>query len=770
MIAFLEYMLNTLGSSGTPVRDKEVLITQSYAKIFRDAKVQVEDDLDAERRVITNKDVVAYLKDVNFFFKNVRFEFTIDAIENRTLPNGEYFYKVSTTRNLTGTTAESSTVNNTQVRYIEINYNPNDQDLKIVSMYTNEFNEREALTRWWKELSYEWQSLFKQQVTIKDSVRLSDIKNITTLQTLDISNNTFIQSIEPLAQLLNLQSLNVSGTSVSDLTPIRNLTELTELNLSNTRIKDLTALRYSDKMQKLILANVHVEDISVLIKMPELQELDLRSTKVIDFAPLSALSNLRILNLRETQVTDLSSVTNLMHLEELDISRTAIQTLDPLKQVTTLQVLAMDSTQVKSVATLTALVHLKILHANYTPLVDLSPLQELPSLEKIYCDHTRVQQSAVDLFIAKSPKVLVIFASKDIQSWWNSLSAEWQTVISRTTGINAKPSNEELAILPNLDSINIGGNDKINSLEPLRRLTKLEVVIVSKTGITNLEPLHNHLHIRYLDVSETNVADISPLGNFSQLKILKADNSKIERIENHTFPSLETLYADHTTIHDLNAQEFLVKNPTVLLIFKTVHLTRWWTALPESLKDAFRKQVGAHDTLTREQLHTLVEKKVVRLSEVPISDLSSLSEFVQLQELYVSGTFITELKIPENIKSLKTLHVTSSPIQEIESLGTLSTLEDLDLSNTPIEDLEILWRLKQLKKLNCSGTQIKKLGALAALEKLEHLDCSNTNVTKLDALDYLPLKTLRCYNTRVSNREIEKFKASHPDCNVVYYR
>jgi len=52
IISFFEYMLNTLGNSSTPTRDKEVLITESYAKIFRDSKVQVEDDLDEERMVI----------------------------------------------------------------------------------------------------------------------------------------------------------------------------------------------------------------------------------------------------------------------------------------------------------------------------------------------------------------------------------------------------------------------------------------------------------------------------------------------------------------------------------------------------------------------------------------------------------------------------------------------------------------------------------------------------------------------------------------------
>src|SRR5437868_14287866 len=49
MITFLEFMLNTLGNSNTSARDKDVLITESYSKIFKDAKVQVEDDLDEER-------------------------------------------------------------------------------------------------------------------------------------------------------------------------------------------------------------------------------------------------------------------------------------------------------------------------------------------------------------------------------------------------------------------------------------------------------------------------------------------------------------------------------------------------------------------------------------------------------------------------------------------------------------------------------------------------------------------------------------------------
>jgi hypothetical protein len=91
MVAFLEYVLNTIGDKGTSARDKDVLITESYTKIFRDPKVQVEDDLVEKRNVITNKDVQAYLKDVDFFFDNIKFELKIKDIQGKVNANDKLF-------------------------------------------------------------------------------------------------------------------------------------------------------------------------------------------------------------------------------------------------------------------------------------------------------------------------------------------------------------------------------------------------------------------------------------------------------------------------------------------------------------------------------------------------------------------------------------------------------------------------------------------------------------------------------------------------------
>src|SRR6187402_711769 len=155
IVKFLEYILNTLGGSESSARDKDVLVTESYTKIFRDGKVQVEDDLVEKRNVITNKDVQAYLKDVDFFFQDVKFEFDIESIQGKVNANQTLFYKVSLKRNIKGTTIEGKTINNTIPRFIEVNYDPKAQDLKIVSIYTHTFNEKAALMNWWKQLSLE---------------------------------------------------------------------------------------------------------------------------------------------------------------------------------------------------------------------------------------------------------------------------------------------------------------------------------------------------------------------------------------------------------------------------------------------------------------------------------------------------------------------------------------------------------------------------------------------------------------------------------------
>lgn len=68
LVKFFEGTLNFLADKKNPVKEKEIIINESYLKFFMNEKVQVEDDLDEKRLVPLYKDIPAYLSDVDFFF------------------------------------------------------------------------------------------------------------------------------------------------------------------------------------------------------------------------------------------------------------------------------------------------------------------------------------------------------------------------------------------------------------------------------------------------------------------------------------------------------------------------------------------------------------------------------------------------------------------------------------------------------------------------------------------------------------------------------
>lgn len=771
LVAFFQLLLNTLGSNTTSARDKEIVITESYAKVFRDGKVQVEDDLDENRSVITNKDIVAYLKDVDFFFENAKFEFLIEDIKEGVNANGQVFYKVSLRRNLIGSTVGGKQINNTIPRFIEVNYDDQKEDLKIVSIYTNEFDEKEALTNWWNQLSLEWKEIFKKRFNITDSVDLNAIKDMTAIAELDLGGNEYIQSLEPLAQLTSLKLLNLEGTNVADLTPIRNLTELVELNLSRTKVFDLTPLKYSTKLERLNINHTDIRSIAVLEKMTGMQNLEMQATHVIDFKPLGTMTALLNLDLKATQIPTLAPLSSLSQLMELNISRTRVTDLAPLKGFTSLVSLTLDSTLIRDIRPLSTLESLEVLSANYTFISNLSPLQKLANLQRVYCDQSPVNKTIADGFMAANPKVLIIYDSKDLQAWWNSVSPAWKRILSESSKISVTPSKEELARVTNVDSINFGNDRSITTLEPLRKLLKLEVILAHNTAVDDLSPLEQHREVRILDVSDTDVRDLSPVSKLSKLAVLRADRSKIEKLDPvFNLKSLKEVYVDRTVIHDITAREFLEKNPECLIVYKTIHLDRWWKALSPEWKAVFQSQMGSDTTSSRENLHRLVERESFQFKEARVRDLSVLSEFVRLRDLRLSATGVTGIPPLETLRSLKSLHVTSCPLQGIGFISQLTELEDLNISDTPIDDLRGLEGLLNLKSMNCAGTQVKKLDPLQPLHQLEVMDCSNTRVTKLDPVMYLSLRTLKCFNTKIPGREIETFKENNPDCQVVYYR
>lgn len=770
MVSFLEYMMNFLGNEKATTKEKETIINQSYLKAFRNENVQIEDDLDEDRQVVTNKNVQAYLKDIDFFFRQAKFELNVNDISYYVTSDGRIFFRVTVNRNLRGVTVENDTVNANQVRYIEINLNEAEKDLKIASIYTTKLSEREELANWWTEVPQEWRTFFLQQIGARntDSATYRMLREVVNLERVVVAGRKGIYELEPLAKLVNLKYLDIAGTKVNSLIPLRNLTKLETLICSNTKVSDLEALKYSTNLRELVCTNTQISSLSTLTNFSKLEKLYCEGTPIYELKVLPGLKDLRCAN---TSITSLAPVAKMPNLVSLDCSQTSVDDLQPLAKASKLSWLNIENTPVTDLSPLSNLTELKILICNNTPVQDLDPLKGLPALEKVYCDKTPITQQQANRFMAINPNTLIIFETGQLQSWWNELDKNWQQVFSQYVKLDSL-SKEKLAQIANLTEIDITNNRNIKTLAPLAKLNNLKTLKCAYTSINSLAPLSELIELQYLDCANTQIDNIDPLSNARNLHTLIIDNTEVNNLlALNDISSIRKLSSENIRIEDEKILQFIREHPDCVVIYKSDRLGVWWNELSSSWKSVLMDKVHISDLPTQEQLHEIAFLKELVIEEnTDISDLTPLQEFVRLTTLVVSNTQVSDLTPISNLVTLQSLTCSRNPIQSLEPLSEVENLTYLDCSNTLVEDLKPLKNSIELEVLKCSGTQIRNLKPLSSLINLKQLECYNTGVKKLKPLKGLhEMKELRCYNTRISPKEVEKFKNWHPECKVVYY-
>ena len=147
-------------------------------------------------------------------------------------------------------------------------------------------------------------------------------------------------------RMLELRSLSLLGTTISDLTPLANLTGLQHLDLDRTSIKDLTPLSNLTALESLDLNWTSVSDVTPLANLTGLRHLILDGTPVSDLTPLSNLTALESLSLGWRPASDVTPLAYLTGLQHLDLSITSVSDLSPLSNLTGLQSLFLSGTEI----------------------------------------------------------------------------------------------------------------------------------------------------------------------------------------------------------------------------------------------------------------------------------------------------------------------------------------------------------------------------------------------------------------------------------------
>ena len=111
---------------------------------------------------------------------------------------------------------------------------------------------------------------------------------------------------------VEVKSISLFGTQVSDISNLSNLRSITNLDLSGTQVKDISHLRNLTSLCYLDLSGTQVKDISHLRNLTSLNYLNISETQVSNIRFLANLQKLKYLYMYNTlisfdQVKDISS-------------------------------------------------------------------------------------------------------------------------------------------------------------------------------------------------------------------------------------------------------------------------------------------------------------------------------------------------------------------------------------------------------------------------------------------------------------------------------
>lgn len=803
MVKYLEDTFTFIGDPENSPQEKDIIFRESYLKVFQDENVQIEDDLDPNRRMSINKDVQAYLKDIDFFFKDIRFSITVESIEPKTNDENNTYFLVTTMRTMNGHSISGDTISERRKRYMEINLDQFKKELKIASIYTTKPNKNEELRNWWNKMPLAWKCYFGEQIFIFDTIEFRDLKHIfldsivicsdinnvivektiavdmksvySTLSefskktSVDISYNNTIHSLEPLAEMSNITSLDCSNTDIFDISPIRNLNKISNVNISNTQIDDISCLKYNNIMV-FRADKTPLTDISTIAYFNQLTTLSLSGNAITDITPLNNCERLVNLDISETSITSLDSVTLSPSIHYINMSNTEISDLTPIENLVELQGLNINNTLVSDLTPLSNMHKLNEIQCNNTEIGDITPLINISNLVRIYCDNTNIDSEKAAAFLKENSKVMVIFETATLKTWWEGLPIYWKKAFTKQTNIDIDPSSEELHSLIQVKSLEVDA--AIQDATPLSRLTSLEKLSIANSKIIDIEPFRGLLNLKILDMRNTKVKDLKPLGELGNLQEINIENtlisdlSPLNNLNNLLIVKAENCNLDNNTVFNLK-----VAQPKVTVIYQTSSLEIWWNTLDNNWREIFKSYVNVDSQPKAEQLQQIANLTEINVdSRTSITSLEPLSQLPFLKTLIIKDNQLTDLSPLAGKRLLEELNVSGNAIDNIIPLSDVTTMKSLSLENSLVTDISAVENMTKLKVLNIAGTSVKNIKALGNCKQLEELNIANTPVKSLSPiLNTQTLKHLKAFNTKIKKNNVDSFKSLHPDINIVYY-
>ncbi|KAJ3129441.1 hypothetical protein HK100_008613 [Physocladia obscura] len=329
------------------------------------------------------------------------------------------------------------------------------------------------------------------------SPALRSLSLLHNLRHLDCSHTSLAFLDSSISELVNLISLDISITRISDISEITKLLQLTFLGMEMIPVGDLSPLKYLPKLQHLNLNFCTAESYSFLTELHELKVLKLENSWMNDMnaQSISNLFQLETLHLINSHVSDLIHISKLKNIQDFSVAASvSIENSNVLASFSsTLRILNLSYAQITSFEFLKSMTHLTVLNLTFTRVSKLL-LPDLPLLNEFYASGTLINNAELKKLVKHAPNLVIL----DIAS----------TIIS--------------------------------DIAPLADLKKLKTVVLALCSeLENIDSLSKLVHLTFLDISMTKVSDLYVITNLINLERLNIKNTPIKSI--HSLFALKKL-------------------------------------------------------------------------------------------------------------------------------------------------------------------------------------------------------------------------------------
>lgn len=288
-------------------------------------------------------------------------------------------------------------------------------------------------------------------------------------------------------------------------------------------------------------------------------------------------------------------------------------------------------------------------------------------------------------------------------------------------------------------------------LAPLNQLNENEVTELDLTGSNyiNFNILGKFHKLESINLANVNNFDMSILSDLAGLKKLNVSPSDVENFANIVnLTNLEILTLDCIDINEIQALSHLINLKELYISSFFVESLEVFSSLNQ-LTTLKCENTDLSD-LDTSPLGELVNLKELDLFATGISDIQFLEKMSALKKLNLSFNKIIDISFLNNFPEMKNFDLSYNLITDISALNGLTTITKLDLSNNAIADISALSNLKEITKLDLFDNAIIDISVLNNLKAITRLDLSNNLIFDISVLRNHTALT----NLDISNNDI----------------